>query len=99
MKFSVISTLFMAAVPALATDYVMTCDRKMYNPKDTAKTEFQYWTDVYHNLCQNLWSCQSSEFYALLHRLDTTALGRCNQCPSDLPATYMNNQVTLDKII
>ncbi|KAG5998900.1 hypothetical protein E4U43_002350 [Claviceps pusilla] len=98
MKFSVISTLFVAAVPVLATDYSMTCDRGLYNPNETTKTEVQYWNDVYFNLCQNLWGCKSSHSDGPPRGRDETASGRCLQCPSNLPATYMGNRITLTKL-
>ncbi|KAG6016496.1 hypothetical protein E4U54_001315 [Claviceps lovelessii] len=100
MKFSVISALYMVAVPVLAgtADYNLSCDRVMYDGKNDKRTEVEYFKDVYFNLCMNLFECKKSEPPATPNPADKNVLGRCIGCLPNLGKNWVQDKCFLDPV-
>ncbi|KAG6016497.1 hypothetical protein E4U54_001316 [Claviceps lovelessii] len=94
MKFSVISTLLMAAVPALAetVDYTLSCNRHQYN--SNVDNEGRLYSFKYANYCIAILGCQS---YSKPKTDYSTKrfVGECLRCPSGKEGSEMEDGCTL----
>lgn len=97
MRFSAISALLAAAMPALAhdTDYTLTCQRDLYTGDPVV--ELAYWTKLYNTLCIRDFQCKEENIPYAPQPYDTTIFGRCRGCIDNVPSTPMNGRCKLVK--
>ncbi|KAG6016491.1 hypothetical protein E4U54_001310 [Claviceps lovelessii] len=97
MKFSTISVILMAAVPALATDYSLVCSRDyLYHGEKMG--ERKYTELLYKGLCVDLYGCSSSVLHPYDPAKDQFVSGDCLNCRPDLTMNDNGNCVLTYKI-